>query len=165
MKKFKITGRNLPSQLSTAATVMTVISLDRMIGEENRAILDVTIRFKHHDAEGEAIRKSKNRYEVIVDHHRITHDAWNREYGPDERTVKIVNIVAHEMTHVAQYYRGTLVKKSDLLYHHGVNHAVDDLQTYFDAPYEEEARGKEEGHMIAFLHTWKKLIDDGVIEL
>jgi len=161
--EFKITGRNLPDRLSTAATVMTAVSLDRMIGKENRDSLDLTLRFKHHHSEGEAIPHSFRKYEVIVDYHRITHDAWNREFHPDERICKVVNIVAHEMTHVAQYIQGTLVYVEGNLYYKGVHHEADSLQKYFDMPYEEEARGKEEGHMVAFLKKWKELEKDGIV--
>ena len=161
--EFKITGRNLPDRLSTAATVMTAVSLDRMIGKENRDTLDLTLRFKHHHSEGEAIPHSFNKYEVIVDWHRITHDAWNREYHPDERIVKVCTIVAHEMVHVAQYFRGELVFVDGNLYYKGVHHEPSSLQAYFDLPHEEEARGKEEGHLIAFLKKWKELEKQGIV--
>ena len=163
MKGFKITGRNLPENLSTAATVMTAVSPDRMMGKKNRDKLDIRIRFKHHTSEGEAIPLGKYKYDVIIDHHRITHDAWGREFAQDERIAKIVNFVGHEMVHVWQYFKGDLILKNKKLYHHNLNHTVNGDQEYFDLPFEEEARGKEEGHMYAFLVRWKQLQEEGIV--
>ena len=50
--KFKITGQHLPDRMTTASTVMTAVSLDRMMGKENRDKLDLRLRFKHHHSEG-----------------------------------------------------------------------------------------------------------------
>ena len=161
--KFKITGQHLPDRMTTASTVMTAVSLDRMMGKENRDKLDLRLRFKHHHAEGEAIPYNKYKYDVIVDHHRITHDAWGREYHPDERIVKICNIVCHEMVHVWQYFKEDLVHQGPKLYYKGVHYEADSLQSYFDQPFEEEARGKEEGHMIAFLKKWRELESEGIV--
>tara|TARA_B100000085_G_scaffold68132_1_gene60891 strand:- start:128 stop:535 length:408 start_codon:yes stop_codon:yes gene_type:complete len=135
-----------------------------MMGKENRDKLDLRLRFKHHHSEGEAIPYSKYKYDVIIDHHRITHDAWNREYHPDERVVKVCSIVCHEMVHVWQYFKGDLVhhKNGNLLYK-GNHFPAETLQAYFDQPFEEEARGKEEGHMIAFLKRWRELESEGIV--
>ena len=37
------------------------------------------------------------------------------------------------------------------------------LQRYMDLPYEKEARGEEEGHMLAFLIKWKQLQTEGIV--
>lgn len=67
------------------------------------------------------------------------------------------------MVHVWQYFKGDLVHQGPQLYYKGVHYEADSLQSYFDQPFEEEARGKEEGHMIAFLKKWRELESEGVL--
>ena len=65
MKRFKITGKHLPSTLTTAATVMTAVALNRCMKKEDVDKLDLTIRFKHHTDEGETFFLGKNKYEIL----------------------------------------------------------------------------------------------------
>ena len=168
MKRFKITGKHLPQPLTTAATVMAAVALNRCMKQKDVDKLDLVIRFKHHTDEGETFFLGKNKYEIIVDHHRITHDSWGREYEPDERIAKIVNLIGHEVAHIWQYHKGDLKIKNKKLYHKGIHYHVNGnmetrLQRYMDLPYEKEARGEEEGHMLAFLIKWKQLQTEGIV--
>lgn len=168
MRKFKTTGRNLPKDLSEAATVMTVVALDRLMETKDINKLDIVIRFRHHSSPGEVFCLSKNKYEIIIDHHQVVEDAWGRKYPPEERVAKVVSLVGHEITHLWQYYTGQLKYKNKKLLHLNKHYVVsgteeDQLQQYFDLPFEEEARGKEEGHMLAFLIKWKLLKEQGIV--
>tara|TARA_Y100000034_G_scaffold107033_1_gene136199 strand:+ start:300 stop:800 length:501 start_codon:yes stop_codon:yes gene_type:complete len=166
MKNFKVTGKSIPESWSTAATVMSVIALDRLIGKDAREKLDLRVRFKHHHSEGEAVVRdaSLKSFDVIVDSYRITQDAWGREYHEDERISKLMQVLAHELSHVKQYIVGDLqTKVSGFAIWKGERFSPEDLQSYFDLPFEKEARGEEEGHMFAFLQRYTELQKEGIV--
>ena len=167
MKNFKVTGKSIPESWSTAAVVMSVIALDRLTGKDAREKLDLRVRFKHHHSEGEAIVRDKvslNKFDVIIDPYRVVADAWGRVFPDDERVVKLMQILAHELTHVKQYIVGDLkTEESGYAIWKGETYSPRDLQSYFDLPFEKEARGEEEGHMFAFLTRYKQLQEEGVI--
>ena len=167
MKKFKVTGKSIPESWSTAATVMSVIALDRLVGKDVREELDLRVRFKHHHAEGEAVVRDKDsleKFDVIVDPYRVVKDAWGRDFHDDERVSKLMQVLAHELTHVKQYIVGDLkIEESGYAIWKGEKFSPEDLQSYFDLPFEKEARGEEEGHMFAFLTRYTELIKEGVI--
>ena len=72
-ERFKITGRHLTANIdSTAATVMVPQLLNRCMKKEDVDKLDLVIRFKHPVNEAETFFLGKNKYEIVVDHHRIT---------------------------------------------------------------------------------------------
>ena len=75
-----------------------------------------------------------------------------------------MQILAHELTHVKQYIVGDLkTEESGYAIWKGETYSPRDLQSYFDLPFEKEARGEEEGHMFAFLTRYKQLQEEGVI--
>jgi hypothetical protein len=166
MKNFKVTGKSIPESWSTAATVMSVIALDRLVGKEIRETIDLRVRFKHHHSEGEAVVRdaSLKSFDVIVDSYRITQDAWGREYHEDERISKLMQVLAHELSHVKQYIVGDLqTEVSGFAIWKGERFSPEDLQSYFDLPFEKEARGEEEGHMFAFLQRYTELQKEGIV--
>ncbi len=166
MKNFKVTGKSIPESWSIAATVMSVIALDRLIGKDAREKLDLRVRFKHHHSEGEAVVRdaSLKSFDVIVDSYRITQDAWGREYHEDERISKLMQVLAHELSHVKQYIVGDLqTEVSGFAIWKGERFSPEDLQSYFDLPFEKEARGEEEGHMFAFLQRYTELQKEGIV--
>ena len=167
MKKFKVTGKSIPDSWSTAAVVMSVIALDRLIGKDAREKLDLRVRFKHHHSEGETVVRDKvslDKFDVIIDPYRIVKDAWDRVFPDDERVTKLMQILAHELVHVKQYIVGDLrTEESGYAIWKGERFSPEDLQSYFDLPFEKEARGEEEGHMFAFLIRNKQLQEEGVI--
>ena len=103
-------------------------------------------------------------FDVIVDSYRITQDAWGREYHEDERISKLMQVLAHELSHVKQYIVGDLqTEVSGFAIWKGERFSPEDLQSYFDLPFEKEARGEEEGHMFAFLQRYTELQKEGIV--
>jgi hypothetical protein len=124
------------------------------------------VRFKRHHSEGEAVVRdaSLKSFDVIVDSYRITQDAWGREYHEDERISKLMQVLAHELSHVKQYIVGDLqTEVSGFAIWKGERFSPEDLQSYFDLPFEKEARGEEEGHMFAFLQRYTELQKEGIV--
>ncbi len=68
--------------------------------------------------------------------------------------VEILKTLAHELVHVKQYVMGELRWRDAGLLYKGINHDPENLEEYFELPYEIEAYGREKGLLYGFLKVW-----------
>ena len=165
--RVKIHCRNFDNEFKLALYGMVEFTMAKLIPSKRlRKYISIDVHFRHHAAEGEALlHEDANPYRprafrVIIDHHRLEKDNYNRERENTEWAHVVLKTLAHELVHVKQYVLGELsVRKGDLHYR-GIHYDPKTLTDYFELPYEVEAYGKELGLLISFLAFWKNISEN-----
>ena len=162
--RVKIHQKNFDNEFKMALYAMVEFTMARLVESKRlRNNLSIDVHFRHHSAEGEAmIDRHANPYRprhfrVIVDHHRLEKDTYDRVRGATEWAHEVLKTLAHELVHVKQYVMGELSMRKEGLCYRGVHHNVDTLTEYFELPYEIEAYGREKGLLVSFLAFWKDI--------
>tara|TARA_B100000287_G_scaffold396730_1_gene412645 strand:- start:132 stop:641 length:510 start_codon:yes stop_codon:yes gene_type:complete len=162
--RVKIHQKNFDNEFKMALYAMVEFTMARLVESKRlRNNLSIDVHFRHHSAEGEAmIDRHANPYRprhfrVIVDHHRLEKDTYDRVRGTTEWAHEVLKTLAHELVHVKQYVMGELSMRKEGLCYRGVHHNVDTLTEYFELPYEIEAYGREKGLLVSFLAFWKDI--------
>ena len=158
----KLHSRNINLKCKLAIFGMTEYALSRLIPSKRlRDNLTINIHLRHHSNEGEAkIDSETNRYRprsfrIYLDHHRMeTNEMTGEERTSTEWFVEILKTLAHELVHVKQYVMGELRWRDAGLLYKGINHDPENLEEYFELPYEIEAYGREKGLLYGFLKVW-----------
>ena len=158
----KLHSRNINLKCKLAIFGMTEYALSRLIPSKRlRDNLTINIHLRHHSNEGEAkIDSETNRYRprsfrIYLDHHRMETNEMTGETRTDmEWFVEILKTLAHELVHVKQYVMGELRWRDAGLLYKGINHDPENLEEYFELPYEIEAYGREKGLLYGFLKVW-----------
>ena len=162
--RVKIHQKNFDNEFKMALYAMVEFTMARLVESKRlRNNLSIDVHFRHHSAEGEAmIDRHANPYRprhfrVIVDHHRLEKDTYDRVRGTTEWAHEVLKTLAHELVHVKQYVMGELSMRKEGLCYRGGHHNVDTLTEYFELPYEIEAYGREKGLLVSFLAFWKDI--------
>ena len=162
--RVKIHQKNFDNEFKMALYAMVEFTMARLVESKRlRNNLSIDVHFRHHSAEGEAmIDRHANPYRprhfrVIVDHHLLEKDTYDRVRGTTEWAHEVLKTLAHELVHVKQYVMGELSMRKEGLCYRGVHHNVDTLTEYFELPYEIEAYGREKGLLVSFLAFWKDI--------
>ena len=162
--RIKLHSRNIDPKLRIALSAMTEFALAKLLPSKRlRNNLSIDIHLKHHDNGGEAmLAKGANRYrprafKIVLDHHRMEKDDYNRSREDTEWGHEVLKTLAHELVHVKQYVLGDLTWRDRGLTYKGEHYGAENLLDYFDLPYEVEAYGRERGLLVAFLVFWNTI--------
>ena len=162
--RIKLYSRNVDEKLRIALSAMTEFGLAKLLPSKKlRNNLSIDIHLKHHDNAGEAsLAEDANRYrprsfKIVLDHHRMERDDYDRVRTDTEWGHEILKTLAHELVHVKQYVLGELTWRDRGMSWKGVHHDPDNLLEYFDLPYEIEAYGRERGLLVSFLIFWNTI--------
>ncbi len=165
--KIKVHSRNFDKEFNMAIYAMVEFTMAKLVPSKKlRNNVSIDVHFRHHDAEGEAMldhhtnRYRPRHFRVVIDHHRLEKDNYNRVRDTTEWAHEVLKTIGHELVHVKQYLLGELsVRKLGLCYR-GVHYDTNTLIDYFNLPYEVEAYGKEKGLLVHFLAFWKNITDE-----
>jgi hypothetical protein len=94
--RVKIHQKNFDNEFKMALYAMVEFTMARLVESKRlRNNLSIDVHFRHHSAEGEAmIDRHANPYRprhfrVIVDHHRLEKDTYDRERGATGKEKKM----------------------------------------------------------------------------
>ena len=170
--RIKLHSRNIDPKLRIALSAMTEFALAKLLPSKRlRNNLSIDIHLKHHDNGGEAmLAKGANRYrprafKIVLDHHRMEKDDYNRSREDTEWGHEVLKTLAHELVHVKQYVVGDLSMKTKGTFWKGEYHEIKNMAEYFKSPWEIEAYGLERYLWMNFIDFWsanlEKLYEDG----
>ena len=162
--KIKVYSRNIDKRLKTAIFAMTEFAMANLIPSKKlRNNISINIHLRKHSNAGEAkLAKCANRYrprdfQVLLNHHYMERDDYDRERTDTEWGHEILKTLAHELVHVKQYVAGDLTWRDRGLVWKGVLYTPEHLGEYFETPYEIEAFGRERGLLVCFLARWSEI--------
>mgnify|MGYP005641435953 FL=1 len=157
-------ARKIDIKLKAAIYAMTEFAMARLVPSTRlRNNLTINLHLKHHATDGEAMiseftNPNKPReFKVIIDHHRVEIDDFNRTLTDTEWTYAVLRILAHELVHIKQYVMGELKPSNTGFVYNKTVYSPDTLDEYFDQPFEIEAYGREKGLVFTFLERWKEI--------
>ena len=157
-------ARKIDIKLKAAIYAMTEFAMARLVPSTRlRNNLTINLHLKHHVTDGEAMiseftNPNKPReFKVIIDHHRVEIDDFNRTLTDTEWVYAVLRILAHELVHIKQYVMGELKPCNNGFVFNKTVYSPDTLDEYFDQPFEIEAYGREKGLVFTFLERWKEI--------
>mgnify|MGYP004002242455 CR=1 FL=1 len=157
-------ARKIETKLRVAIYAMTEFAMSKLVPSTRlRNNLTINLHLKHHATDGEAMiseftNPNKPReFKVIIDHHRVEIDDFNRTLTDTEWVYAVLRILAHELVHIKQYVMGELKPSNTGFVYNKTVYSPDTLDEYFDQPFEIEAYGREKGLVFTFLERWKEI--------
>ena len=125
-----------------AMHAMCEFALNRMgISKRIRNNISLNIHMRHNENEGEAVLSSDaNRYrprdfKIVLDHHRMSKDDYNRDLEDTEWGHRVLKTLAHELVHVKQYIMGELTWRERGLLWKGSLTVPETFMEYYELPY------------------------------
>ena len=157
-------ARKIDIKLRGAIYAMTEFAMLKLVPSTRlRNNLTINLHLKHHAEDGEAMiseftNPNKPReFKIIIDPHRAEVDDFNRTLTDTEWAHSILRLLAHELVHVKQYVMGELKLANNGFVYKKTMYSPENLDEYFDQPFEIEAHGRERGLMNAFMMRWKDI--------
>jgi len=157
-------ARKIDIKLKGAIYAMGEFAMSRLVPSIRlRNNITLNIHLKHHEVDGEAKLseftnpKKPREFEIIIDPYRAEVDDFNRTLTDTEWAHAILKLLAHELVHVKQYVLGTLRPINNGFLYQKTFYSPENLDEYFEQPFEIEAYGRERGLLHAFLLRWKEI--------
>ena len=165
--RVKIHCKKFDTEFKMALYGMVEFAMARLVESKRlRNYISIDVHFRHHAAEGEAmLHEDANPYRprafrVVIDHHRIEKDNYDRTRDVTEWAHEVRKTLAHELVHVKQYVMGELSVRRGDLHYRGIHYDPKTLTEYFELPYEIEAYGREKGLLVSYLAFWKSISEE-----
>jgi len=157
-------ARNIDIKFRAAIYAMGEFAMARLVPSTRlRNNITLNIHLKHHVVDGEAKLseftnpKKPREFKIIIDPYRAEIDDFNRTLTDTEWAHSILRLLAHELVHVKQYVMGELKLANNGFVYKKTMYSPENLDEYFDQPFEIEAHGRERGLMNAFMMRWKDI--------
>jgi len=157
-------ARNIDIKFRAAIYAMGEFAMSRLVPSTRlRNNITLNIHLKHHVVDGEAKLseftnpKKPREFKIIIDPYRAEIDDFNRTLTDTEWAHSILRLLAHELVHVKQYVMGELKLANNGFVYKKTMYSPENLDEYFDQPFEIEAHGRERGLMNAFMMRWKDI--------
>ena len=157
-------ARKIDIKLKGAIYAMGEFAMSRLVPSTRlRNNITLNIHLKHHVVDGEAKLseftnpKKPREFKIIIDPYRAEIDDFNRILTDTEWAHSILRLLAHELVHVKQYVMGELKLANNGFVYKKTMYSPENLDEYFDQPFEIEAHGRERGLMNAFMMRWKDI--------
>ena len=157
-------ARNIDIKFRAAIMAMGEFAMARLVTSTRlRNNITLNIHLKHHVVDGEAKLseftnpKKPREFKIIIDPYRAEIDDFNRTLTDTEWAHSILRLLAHELVHVKQYVMGELKLANNGFVYKKTMYSPENLDEYFDQPFEIEAHGRERGLMNAFMMRWKDI--------
>ena len=157
-------ARKIDIKFRAAIYAMGEFAMARLVPSTRlRNNITLNIHLKHHVVDGEAKLseftnpKKPREFKIIIDPHRAEVDDFNRTLTDTEWSHAILRLLAHELVHVKQYVMGELKPINNGFLYKKTFYSPENLDEYFDQPFEIEAHGRERGLMNAFMMRWKDI--------
>ena len=157
-------ARKIDIKLRAAIYAMGEFAMSRLVPSTRlRNNITLNIHLKHHVVDGEAKLseftnpKKPREFKIIIDPYRAEIDDFNRILTDTEWAHSILRLLAHELVHVKQYVMGELKLANNGFVYKKTMYSPENLDEYFDQPFEIEAHGRERGLMNAFMMRWKDI--------
>ena len=157
-------ARKIDIKFRAAIYAMGEFAMSRLVPSTRlRNNITLNIHLKHHVVDGEAKLseftnpKKPREFKIIIDPYRAEIDDFNRTLTDTEWAHSILRLLAHELVHVKQYVMGELKLANNGFVYKKTMYSPENLDEYFDQPFEIEAHGRERGLMNAFMMRWKDI--------
>jgi len=157
-------ARKIDIKFRAAIMAMGEFAMSRLVPSTRlRNNITLNIHLKHHVVDGEAKLseftnpKKPREFKIIIDPYRAEIDDFNRILTDTEWAHSILRLLAHELVHVKQYVMGELKLANNGFVYKKTMYSPENLDEYFDQPFEIEAHGRERGLMNAFMMRWKDI--------
>ena len=157
-------ARKIDIKVRAAIMAMGEFAMSRLVPSTRlRNNITLNIHLKHHVVDGEAKLseftnpKKPREFKIIIDPYRAEIDDFNRTLTDTEWAHSILRLLAHELVHVKQYVMGELKLANNGFVYKKTMYLPENLDEYFEQPFEIEAHGRERGLMNAFMMRWKDI--------